>query len=254
MDRLAFNAMAAINEERLVRQQLSNDIANVSTVGFKQTYEATLQPNKAVGLGFDSRLQPHLYTTDQVRLEPGPLMVTGRDMDISLNHKTVMGVTGTDGTLAFTRRGDLRVNSNGVLETGSGHMVRSQDGGPITVPLGFRLTFGSDGSLFATDTTQPAPQQAQLVGQIMLRDASATPLIKRTDGLYAVDEKPLGTDFASGNGEISLTPQALEGSAVNPMASMVKLIEQSRSFEHQIRIIKESKSNDESGASMMRSN
>ena len=41
MDRLAFNAMAAINEERLVRQQLSNDIANVSTVGFKQTYEAT---------------------------------------------------------------------------------------------------------------------------------------------------------------------------------------------------------------------
>jgi flagellar basal-body rod protein FlgF len=92
------------------------------------------------------------------------------------------------------------------------------------------------------------------VGQIMLRDASATALIKRTDGLYAVDEKPLGTDFASGNGEISLTPQALEGSAVNPMTSMVKLIEQSRSFEHQIRIIKESKSNDESGASMMRSN
>ena len=42
MDRLAFNAMAAINEERLVRQQLSNDIANVSTVGFKQTYEAAL--------------------------------------------------------------------------------------------------------------------------------------------------------------------------------------------------------------------
>ena len=79
-------------------------------------------------------------------------------------------------------------------------------------------------------------------------------LIKRTDGLYAVDEKPLGTDFASGTEPVSLTPQALEGSSVNPMASMVKLIEQSRSFEHQVRIIKESKSNDESGASMMKSN
>jgi flagellar basal body rod protein FlgF len=33
---------------------------------------------------------------------------------------------------------------------------------------------------------------------------------------------------------------------------MVKLIEQSRSFEHQVRMIKESKSNDESGASMLR--
>jgi len=49
-----------------------------------------------------------------------------------------------------------------------------------------------------------------------------------------------------------LTPQALEGSSVNPMAMMVKLIEQSRNFEHQVRIIKESKSNDESGASMMK--
>jgi flagellar basal-body rod protein FlgF len=254
MDRLAFNAMAAINEERLVRHQLSNDIANVSTVGFKRTYEATLQPNKAVGLGFDSRLQPHLYTTDQVRLEPGPLMVTGRDLDVSLNHKTVMGVTGNDGTLAFTRRGDLKVNANGVLETGSGHIVRSQDGGPITVPNGFRLTFGSDGSLFASDPTQPGIQQEQLVARLMLRDASATPLIKRTDGLFAVDGNPLGTDFASGPEQVSLTSQALEGSAVNPMTSMVKLIEQSRSFEHQIRIIKESKSNDESGASMMRTN
>jgi flagellar basal-body rod protein FlgF len=49
-----------------------------------------------------------------------------------------------------------------------------------------------------------------------------------------------------------LTPQAVEGSTVNPMASMVKLIEQSRSFEHQVRVMKESKSNDESGASMMK--
>jgi flagellar basal-body rod protein FlgF len=207
-----------------------------------------------VGLGFDSRLQPHLYTTDQVRLDPGPLMVTGRDLDVSLNHKTVLGVTGNDGTLAFTRRGDLKVNANGVLETGSGHIVRGQDGGPITVPQGFRLTFGTDGSLFATDTTQPGLQQPQLVGQLMLRDAASTALIKRTDGLFAVDEKPLGTDIASDSRQVSLTPQALEGSSVNPMTSMVKLIEQSRSFEHQIRIIKESKSNDESGASMMRSN
>jgi flagellar basal-body rod protein FlgF len=90
------------------------------------------------------------------------------------------------------------------------------------------------------------------VGEIMLRDASTTNLIKREDGLFRVDEKPLGTDFATGPEPVSLTPKALEGSSVNPMASMVKLIEQSRSFEHQIRMIKESKSNDESGASMMK--
>jgi flagellar basal-body rod protein FlgF len=123
MDRLAFNAMSTINEERLIRQQLTNDLANVSTVGFKRTFEANIQPELAVGFGFDTRMQPRLVTTDRVNLEPGPLMVTGRDLDVAMNHKTVLGVTGSDGKLAFTRRGDLKVNSNGVLETGSGHIV-----------------------------------------------------------------------------------------------------------------------------------
>ena len=252
MDRLSFNAMAAINEDRLIRQQLSNDIANVTTVGFKQTFEATIQPHQAVGEGFDSRLQPRLYTTDRVRLDAGPLMVTGRDLDVSMNHKTVMGVMGNDGKLAFTRRGDLHINNNGVLETGSGHIVQGQDGGPITIPVGSTVNITNTGQIFAADPTQPGAPQEQLIGTLMLRDASATNLLKREDGLYRVDEKPLGTDFASGPEPVSLTPKALEGSSVNPMASMVKLIEQSRSFEHQIRIIKESKSNDESGASMMK--
>ena len=252
MDRLAFNAMASINEERLVRQQLTNDLANVSTVGFKKTFEATLQPQQAVGQGFDSRLQPLIYTSDRVQLDSAPVMVTGRDLDIALNNKTVLGVTGSDGTLAFTRRGDLRVNANGVLETGSGYMVRSQDGEPVTIPPGLKITFGSDGTIFAADPNQAGPQQQQVIGQLMLRDASATDLTKRNDGLFRVDEKPLGTDFATGPEPVNLTSQALEASSVNPMAAMVKLIDQSRSFEQQVRIIKEAKSNDEAGASMMK--
>jgi flagellar basal-body rod protein FlgF len=169
-----------------------------------------------------------------------------------MNHKTVMGVTANDGKLAFTRRGDLRVNPNGVLETGSGHIVQSQGGGPITIPVGSTVNITNSGQIYAADPTQQGVPQEQLIGEIMLRDASATHLIKREDGLFQVDEKAPGTDFATGSEPVSLTPKALEGSSVNPMASMVKLIEQSRSFEHQIRVIKESKSNDESGASMMK--
>jgi flagellar basal-body rod protein FlgF len=252
MDRLAFNSMASINEERIARHQLSNEIANVSTIGFKKTFDVTLQSHQAVGQGFDSRIQPRMYANDQVQLDPGPLMVTGRDLDVAMNHKTVLGVTGSNGELAFTRRGDLKVNASGVLETGTGHVVRSQDGGPITVPPGFKLSFGADGSLYAIDPTQQGVPQQQVIAQLMLRDASATPLSKREDGLFKVVGKEAGTDFATGPEPVSLTPQAVEGSSVNPMASMVKLIEQSRSFEHQVRIIKESKSNDESGASMMK--
>jgi flagellar basal-body rod protein FlgF len=91
-----------------------------------------------------------------------------------------------------------------------------------------------------------------LIDRLQLRDASQTPLARREDGLFRVDGQPSGADFATGPVPTSVTVKALEGSNVNPMEAMVKLIEQSRSFEHQIRSIKESKSNDESGAAMMR--
>ena len=37
MDRLAFNAAAAINEQRLARQMITHELAKVSTVGFKRS-------------------------------------------------------------------------------------------------------------------------------------------------------------------------------------------------------------------------
>jgi flagellar basal-body rod protein FlgF len=50
----------------------------------------------------------------------------------------------------------------------------------------------------------------------------------------------------------SLTNQTLESSNVNALEVMVKLMEQSRSFEQQVNVIKQSKDADEAGASMMK--
>jgi flagellar basal-body rod protein FlgF len=53
---------------------------------------------------------------------------------------------------------------------------------------------------------------------------------------------------------VSVVSQALEGSNVNPQEAMVKLIEQSRMFEQQVRVVKASQENDQAGASMMKLN
>ena len=45
---------------------------------------------------------------------------------------------------------------------------------------------------------------------------------------------------------------ALEGSNVNPVLALVKLIDESRSFEQNIKFIKEAKNIDEAGATMLR--
>lgn len=250
MDRLAFNAAAAINEQRLTRQVAVNEMANVSTPGFKRSYEGAMKAITAEGAGLPTRIQPQATSIDVIQLKPGSVMATGRALDVAMNDQTVLGVTSGDGKLAFTRRGDLRVSATGVLETATGVAVRGEGGGPIAVPPGAEVRIMGDGRVFANLPGQGnAP--AVLVERMLMRDASKTQLERREDGLF----QPLGgegKDITNGTKPPSLTANALEGSNVNAMEILVKLMDQSRSFEQQVRIIKEVKGSDEAGASMMK--
>lgn len=250
MDRLAFNAAAAINEQRLTRQVSVNELANVSTPGFKRSYEGAMRAIVAEGPGLPTRVQPQASSIDVIQLKPGPVMATGRELDVSLNDLSVMAVTSSDGKLAFTRRGDLRISPTGVLETATGFAVRAEAGGPLTVPVGADVRITGDGSVFATPPGQ-ANAPPVLVGRMMLRDASQAKLERREDGLFEVQGKPNG-DITNGTRPPSLTNKALEGSNVNAMEVLIKLMDQSRSFEQQVRIIKEVKSGDEAGSSMLK--
>ena len=250
MDRLVFNSSAAIREQATVRQSLVNELANVATTGFKRSYEVALRSVKAEGDGLDTRYQSQAVADQMIQLNPGPVMATGRPLDIAITGKAVLGVQAENGELAFSRRGDLRLGVNGTLEDGQGRLVLGQ-GGPVTVPPGFLVSVNPDGTIFANDPAQPAAPGV-FIDQLLLRDASQVALRRRADGLFMVDGQPPGSDFASGPEAPRLIPQALEGSNVNAVTTMVKLMDHSRTFEAQIRVIKEAKSLDESGSSMMR--
>ena len=253
MDRLAFNAAAAINEQRLARQMITHELANVVTVGFKTSFEVAMSAIKVEGAGLPTRMQPQSVSMDIIQLRPGEVITTGRNLDISMNEETVLGVTAPNGQLAFTRRGDLKVNSAGVLEDALKHVVRGEGGGPITIPPGLTITINADGTIFAADPAQTGAVPQTLIGRLLLRDASTTQLERRDDGLFGPMGK-LGADVTGGPKLPSLTAGALEGSNVNAMMAMVKLMDQSRSFEHQVRNIKESKNADEAGATMLKLN
>jgi flagellar basal-body rod protein FlgF len=207
---------------------------------------------KVQGAGFESRLQPQAFASDNINMKPGVIVKTGRDLDVAMDEQTVMGVTATNGELAFTRRGDLKLNGSGVLEMGTGALVRGQAGGPITIPPGFFVKISKDGSIFATNPAQAGVAAPVLIDRILLRDASQVGLERREDGLYKVVGKPKGEDIPVTGKLVSLTPETLEGSNVNAMEVMVKLMDQSRSFEMQVNVIKQNKDVDESGGTMMR--
>jgi len=253
MDRLAFNASAAIAESRTAQHMVNNELANVSTPGFKRSFESAMQSVKAEGAGFASRIQPKSLNVDTVIMTAGiALIATGNDLDIAMNDKAVLGVTGLDGTLGFTRRGDLRIKANGMLETGNGHPVRGQNGGPITIPPGFKVTINSDGALYAVNPSAVGVTTPVLIDRLLLRDADGVKLSRREDGLFAIEGQPKGTDLPQTNAILSVNPKCLEGSNVNALSVMVRLMDLSRTFEQNVNVIKQSKDADESGATMMR--
>jgi len=251
MDRLVFTSNATIKEHSVARQVLVNDLANVSTVGFKSSYDVALQSVKVQGAGFDTRYQAQTISRDLIRMDAGPVMATGRPLDVAMTEGAVLTVQSPDGSLAFTRRGDLKVNIQGQLENGSGHLVLGE-AGPIAIPPGLLVRINPDGSIYARDPAQVGAAADVLVGQLRLRDTTGVSLARRDDGLFKVSEKPDGTDIALTNVLPKVIPQALEGSNVRAIEAMTRLIDQSRSFETQIRIIKEMKGLDESGSSMMK--
>ena len=254
MDRLAYTALSATISSARQRLEMTNNLANLNTIGFKVTGNLQDTSTEVPGLGFPTRFQPaHAASekTGAVDLSPGPYLQTGNDRDISMNDETVLGVrSAIDQTLGFTRRGDLHITPSGLIETGKGNLVMG-DSGPVTVPLGQIISFGSDGSIFARNPLTPEGLQTK-VGELMLRDASETRLQKRVDGLF----EPAGTqvegeDFVSGPKLPSIKTGGLEGSNVNSVAALVTMMDLSRSFEMQIKVIAEINELDEAGSALI---
>jgi len=253
MDRLVYTAHTAMTEHGLDRQVLTHELANVSTIGFKKTFEIANRAVRVEGEGFDTRFLPRAHSSPQVDLSEGARMVTGRPLDVAFNGKTVLAVQSDNGELAWTRRGDLAPDVEGFLRTGEGFLVLDDAAEPIQLPLdGSQYLIDEDGTVSFMDANNPQAG-SQDIARLGIKDASETALGRREDGLFRpLENTDDGFDFETGPLPAFLTPGALEGSNVSPVHTLVKFIDHMRSFEMQTKIIKETKDNDASGSAMMR--
>jgi len=254
VDRLLFQSLAAAKSQGTIRAQLTNDLANTSTPGFKKSFDHVLLRSVKVTAdhGYQSRYQPVVQHSNVIDLKAGPQMETGRLLDISMQNKTVLGVLTEDEQTAFTRRGDLQIRGDGTLITGNGLEVAGEGGLPIVTIPQTVISIAKDGTVNATFPDEPEGDPVP-IGQLVLRDASEQVLVRRKDGLYEPEgANGNGGDFENGPNPVDIQIGVLEASNVSPIEAMVRLIDFSRSFEAQVNIIKETKDNDQSGATMMR--
>ncbi|HAG71339.1 MAG TPA: hypothetical protein DCL66_03970 [Gammaproteobacteria bacterium] len=253
MDKLIFTALSGAKTGTVRRVMLTNDLANVSTNGFKKASFQRDIPTQLSGPGFPVRFQPLMENkADIINLAAGTRMDTGNPLDVAFNDQTVLGVFGEQGEIAFTRRGDLRVSELGFIETANGYLVAAEGGGPLTVPAGGSVTITPDGTVFFNGADAAGVAAPLAIGQLLMRDTSATTLQRRPDGLFEeFGANGAGGDIAPGPEAASLTAKSLEGSNVNAVEVLVSLMDYYRSFETQMKIIKSAEELDQTGARLM---
>ena len=238
MDRMIYLSMSGAKATMQRQDTLANNLANVSTVGFR----AELAAFRAVpvqGSGASTRVYA-LESTPGYNAEAGSITATGRNLDVAIKGNSWLAIQGLDGTEAYTRAGSLDVSADGTLTTRNGLTVLG-DGGPIQVPPNSEITIGADGSVSAKGSNG----KSNAVGKLKLVTPEV-PLQRGTDGLFRAAEGELPADANA-----RVQDGALEGSNVSAVESMVSMITAARQFEAQMKMLQTAEGNEKSAQSLL---
>lgn len=138
------------------------------------------------------------------------------------------------------------MSDSGLLTTGDGLPVIGNSG-PITMPPYDQISISRDGAIWIVPQGGD-PKQPQQVDQLKLATPAGSQIAKGLDGLFrevnggVLPSDPLAT----------VTAASLEGSNVNATEMLVQMIEASRAWETQVKMIDTAKQIDDGGASLMR--
>ena len=215
---------------------VTNNLANAGTTAFKADLYYAEQGYARAGESGAAA----------VDFSAGNVSYTGRDLDIAISGPGWMRVITPDGEEVLSRRGDLRVDPQGNLVDAVQNQILG-DGGPINVPPGSRVTIGADGTVSYIPIGETALGTV-VVGRLALVNPETDTLSKGLDGNIRAD----GNANLEPSADVQLAIGALETSNVNPIASMVQMIELSRSFESTVKTMQSADELDASSASLMR--
>ncbi len=245
MDKLIYTAASGMRGNLASQAAIANNMANISTIGFRAD-RTVFDRIDVSGPGFDSR-QPVSEEVIDADRKAGEINQTGRPLDVAVSGDAWIAVQASDGTEAYTRRGDLQVSASGVLETGDGFPVIGQSG-PITVPPAQKVMISPSGALSIVAPGSGANAVPQVIDQLKLASPAGSDTVKGLDNLLHVR----GGGVLPVDAEAKVQSGALEGSNVNMTRVLIDMIQNQREYEVQANLVKEAKTMDESAASLMR--
>lgn len=226
MDRGLYIAATGMLAEQVRQDQIANDLANVSTTGYKgdravqASFADLLLANRRDGSIVGPMSLGAQVTEIVTDLDQGPLKETGESFDVALEGEGFLAVQTPNG-VRYTRDGQLEVDASGQLRTAAGgYPVLDQGGKPITLSSTEGVSIGPDGAI-TIGTTAVAT-----LGVVSLTGAQ-----KEGDSLFTgtAGARPAATTIRQG---------FLEGSGADAARSMVDMIVSLRAYEASQRVLR----------------
>lgn len=238
MDKSLFISMTGASQNMKSQTAHANNLANLSTTGFRRDFEQA-RSMPVFGDGHPTRVYA-MSERPGTDLSSGSMIQTGRDLDVAVEGSGWIAVQAPDGSEAYTRAGNLRIDAFGVLRTASGLPVLG-NGGPIAVPPAEKIEIGSDGTI-SIRALGEAPNVMAEVDRIKLVNPDEKLLRKGEDGLMRVQ----GELEQPADGAVRVATGFLEGSNVNAVEEMTSMLALSRQFELHVKMMRTAEENSQS--------
>jgi flagellar basal-body rod protein FlgG len=226
---------------------ISNNLANVNTVGFKKVradfqdllYETLRAPGSATTAttfsptGLQVGSGTRMVATSRLHSQ-GTLQQTGNPLDIAIEGNGFFSIQQSDGTIAYTRAGNFKTDAQGRIVNSEGLPLDP----PITIPPDTTgISIGADGTVSASTKTAPQPIQ---LGQIQIANfVNPAGLNSAGHNLYiatsASGEPQLGVGGVDGRG--TLLQGTTEHANVEVVEEMIGLIAAQRNYEINSKVV-----------------
>ena len=244
MNRALYTSMTGAKHNTLAQTVHANNLANVSTDGFRRDYVEARSMGIWYGDGLPTRAHA-LTERPATDFAIGSLRETGRDLDVAVRGQGWIAVQAPDGSEAYTRAGNLQITPFGQLLTGNGLPVLG-NGGPIAIPDSAKVEIGGDGTITVRGLGQ-GPEALADIDRIRLVNPPPEQLEKREDGLvYLRDGVAAPVDA-----RVGVASGFLEGSNVNAVEALTEMLTLARQYEVQVKLMKTVDENSEAAARLL---
>lgn len=247
MDKALYIGMSGATQNMLSQRAHANNLANVSTTGFKKDF-AQARSMPVFGEHHPTRAYA-MAERPGTDLSAGSLMQTGRKMDVAIEGEGWLAIQNNLGEEVFTRSGSLQIDVNGLVRLATGEMVLG-NGGPVALPPFDNVQVGADGTVSIVPIGGP-PDQLVEVDRLKLVNPPQEALEKGLDGfIHRKAGQEIGGEEPA-DAALRVASGFLESSNVNAVEEMISNLQLSRQYEMQVKVMRTANENSEAAARLL---